>query len=159
MLKTLGPTASYEPRNLAPWAPLEGPDLRVRLGPIVYLIDWSCTHAYSATHINAGRAFDRTSVFQHLSTAKHESYDDMADYCGATLVPFLANTHGAFGDEAISFCKLLATYASTLGIYSSQWDFSSAYTFIINSLISSLHSHLQTQIDDYISLVRSVNGL
>jgi len=98
-------------------------------------------------------------VFQHLSTDKHESYEDMADYHGATLVPFLANTHGALGDEAVGFCKLLATYVSTLGIYASQWDYNSAYTFIINSIVSSLHSHLQTQIDDYISLVRSVNGL
>jgi hypothetical protein len=148
-----------EPRNLAPFAPLEGPDLRVRLGPDLYLLDFSCTHAYSATHINTGRAFDRTSVFQRLSALKHDIYDDIADYHGALLVPFLANTHGALGPEAIAFCKLLATYASSLGLFNSQWDYPSAYTFIINTVTSSLHSRFQSQIDDYITLVRSVNGL
>jgi hypothetical protein len=159
LCKVLGAVPRREPRNLAPFAPLEGPDIRVRLGPDLLLLDFSCTHAYSATHINAGRAFNRTSVFQHISTEKHATYDDIADYHGAVFVPFLANTHGALGPEAIEFCKLLATYASTHGPFKSQWDYPSAYTFIINSVTSSLHTRFQTQIDDYITLVRAVNGL
>ena len=124
-----------------------------------FVLDFSCVHAYGSKHIQTGHAFDRVSVFESLSKVKHDAYDAIADYGAKTFVPFLLNTHGAMGAEAVAFCRKLAIFASEFGAFKPQWEEDSAYTFIINSVATSIHSRLQEQIDSYVTIVRTVNGL
>jgi hypothetical protein len=83
----------------------------------------------------------------------------MAQYRQATLVPFILNTHGGMGPEAIAFCKEAATFASTSGPHNSQWDYPIAYATITNAVTASIHDRLQAQIDSYIATIRSADGL
>jgi hypothetical protein len=114
LIKAVGGWADREPRP-DPRNPSVGPDIYALLAGEAFLLDLNITHTYSPAYVTDGTAFSSASVLGKVHKRKHNDYDAQAAQAGAKFHTFCLNTHGGLHSEALSFCKLLATFAT-------RWD-------------------------------------
>ena len=102
--RRVGASARVEPRKLRFAADDRRPDIDVYLGADRFLVDASIRIPQPGD--------DALEATRLASRKKHDRYDAQAKAVKATVIPFIVETFGAWGDEALRFAKTLKRHVA-----------------------------------------------
>ena len=94
----LGAACVVEPSGLDPLS-LKRPDILICLPHTSYLVDVSIRHPTAPSNLRL--AHQPLAVVKQAEQRKHAKYDQMAAAINSAFVPFIMETHGGYGPEAL----------------------------------------------------------
>jgi len=109
---SIGAYSTTEPRSLSAISD-ERPDLDVWLGMRRYLIDVAIVSPSAPSNRRAARR--QLATARAMERAKARKYAAMAEANNATVIPFVIEDYGAFGEGATSFCRVLSNFLASDG--------------------------------------------
>ena len=78
-----------------------------------YLLDVAIPHPTSPSYINKAKNQPALTIAKAREKEKHHKYDNIAKQQEATFIPFVMESYGGIGVEAMQFIKILAGFIAT----------------------------------------------